>query len=292
MKNIILAICGLTIVACQNNKTTNTVEVISDSVVSSVSIAEMVSIAKMDSIEKTFFKDSLAYKVAHYYKETKRSNNATDSSSYGYVKAIYPNFAVNQKFLNNKILSIITAEPWTGNITYSIEKASEKFLKEYLEFKKDYPDSPAGYTWDQSLKVSFQDVNLAVLTSNSYIYTGGAHGLESVLYFNLDLKSEKELALTDLLNGNYKNKLTAVAESIFRKNEGLTEDEPLDNYFFENKIFKLNENFAITKKGLFFTYNPYEIKSYAEGRTNLLIPYSRIKDLIKPNSFISKYVNK
>ena len=289
MKNILLIISCLTILSCQNKKATHTESTKSDS---TTIVPETDSLPKAASIEKTNFKDSLTYKTVYYHKETKKVAIKNDSNNYGYVKAYYPVFSARHRFLNDQVINIITAAPWTGETASSMEKASEKFLKEYLDFKKDVPDSPAGYSWDQNLKVSYQDANLVVLTSDSYIYTAGAHGLESLLYFNFDVKEKKKLALKDLFIANYSKKLTEIAEQIFRKNEGLTADEPLDNYFFENKTFNLNNNFAITPKGLLFTYNPYEIKSYAEGRTNLLVPYSSITSLIKPNSFISKYVNK
>ncbi|WP_017258303.1 DUF3298 and DUF4163 domain-containing protein [Pedobacter arcticus] len=279
MRIIVIALCCLTIVACQNKKATNTE-------------ATNQSTTETDTVNKPIFKDSLKYSIVHFYKTTEKSRNPKDSSDYAYVKAVYPKFGDSQKYLSNKVLSIVTAEPWTGNKTYSLDKASQSFFKDYLDFKKDYPDAPGGYTWDENLKVSFQDVNLVVFTAETYVYTGGAHGIGSTVYHNIDLKNQKELTLKDLLVADYNKKLTAVAASIFRKDEGITADEPLDQYFFENKVFKLNDNFAITAKGLLFTYNVYEIKPYSDGTTDLLIPYVAIKDLIKSNSFISKYVNK
>lgn len=279
IKNLFLAVFGLILMACQNqnNKHSQT-----DSNTTKIAVA----------IEEKgiSFKDSLPYQMVHFYKATEKSRIPADSSKYAYVKADYPTFASDQEFLNNKILNIVTAEPWTGNKHYSVEKAAQSFFKEYLEFKKDYPDSPAGYTWDDQLNVSFQDTNLVALTHVSYIYTGGAHGLQSIIYYNLDLKNNKQLELKDLLSANYSNKLTDIAESIFRKDEGLSENEGLDNYFFENNVFVINDNFIITPKGLLFTYNPYEIKAYAEGTTDLLIPYSRLTEFIKPDSFIAKYI--
>jgi hypothetical protein len=38
-------------------------------------------------------------------------------------------------------------------------------------------------------------------------------------------------------------------------------------------------------------YNPYEIKPYVAGTTKLVIPYTEIKDLIKPNSIIYRLYN-
>lgn len=285
MRYILIIAALMCFSACQNGKTTTAN---SSSASSSAISSDDASI--QNSKKNDYFKDSLAYKTISFYKETKKSSLLADSNKFAYVKASYPQFADKQVFLNKEINTIITAKPWTGEPAENIEAATASFFKDYYNFKKDAPDSPAGYEWINNVEVSFQDTNLVVLTTTAYVYTGGAHGLESITYKNLDVKNKKEIALKDLFLPNFNSKLTKIAESIFRKDEGLTQTEPLENYFFENKAFTLNNNFAITKKGLLFTYNPYEIKSYAEGTTNLLIPYLKIKNLIKPKSFISTYI--
>lgn len=289
MKYILTITALLGLGACQNNKT-HTERTATDSSLSINNVNDSVLIH--NSPKTHLYKDSLKYKTVSFYKETKKSSLTNDSNNFAYVKAHYPKFASDQSFLNKRITSIITSEPWTGKQAKSIEAATASFFKDYYSFKKEAPDSPAGYEWNTNLSVSFQDTNLVVLTNDSYFYTGGAHGLENIIYYNLDVKNGKDLVLKDLLIPNYKSKLTAVAEIIFRKNEGLSKTEPLTSYFFENQKFVINDNFAITQKGLMFTYNPYEIKSYAEGITHLLIPYAQITDLIKSDSFISKLINK
>ena len=83
-------------------------------------------------------------------------------------------------------------------------------------------------------------------------------------------------------------RLTYMASTIFRKQEGLSPTQSLENYFFENQKFSLNTNFLITKKGLLFYYNSYEIRSYAEGPMELLVPYTAISGLLKINPYIPK----
>ena len=55
-------------------------------------------------------------------------------------------------------------------------------------------------------------------------------------------------------------------------------------------MFALNDNFLVTPVGIRFLYNEYEIKSYAEGQTELLIPYNKIKSLLRPQSVVSQYL--
>ena len=119
-----------------------------------------------------------------------------------------------------------------------------------------------------------------------YNYTGGAHPNSSLIYVNYDIFSRKIIKLSDLINPIMMARLTYTASTIFRKQEGLSPTESLENFFFENQKFSLNTNFLITKKGLLFYYNPYEIRSYAEGPMELLVPYSAISTLLKINPYI------
>jgi hypothetical protein len=58
-------------------------------------------------------------------------------------------------------------------------------------------------------------------------------------------------------------------------------NEPLSNALFENSIEPTN-NFCITKKGILFLYNPYEIAAYAMGEIELFIPFEELKTVVNP----------
>jgi len=64
------------------------------------------------------------------------------------------------------------------------------------------------------------------------------------------------------------------------------DDLEKDGGLFENKI-AYNDNFAVTKEGLKFYYNNYEIAPYASGPTEILITYSELNDLISKNSILN-----
>jgi len=72
----------------------------------------------------------------------------------------------------------------------------------------------------------------------------------------------------------------------------LKPDENLEEagFWFNEGNFKLNDNFLITTDGLKFFFNSYEIGPYAIGTTELLIPFSRIKNILKDNSVLKKFI--
>jgi Protein of unknown function (DUF3298) len=42
------------------------------------------------------------------------------------------------------------------------------------------------------------------------------------------------------------------------------------------------ENFYVTTAGIGFLYAPYEIKSFADGEVNLLVPFSALNAYLQP----------
>jgi hypothetical protein len=143
------------------------------------------------------------------------------------------------------------------------------------------------------VKVIRQDSALLALEYGGYSYQGGAHGGSFTGFVNWDVKTDKQVTLDDILVSGYQAQLTKIAEKIFRKDEKLTDTSSLANdYFFKDNKFALNENYSITPAGIRFVYNQYEIKPYAAGQTELVLPYSQIKTLMRPQSAASQYIHK
>lgn len=228
--------------------------------------------------------DTLSYKMESFFKTEKDCPKDTCDA---YVAAKYPVFT--NKELNDFVLKVITPAPLKDNPASSFTIAADSFINEYLDYKSEFPDSPMGYHWDQTLAVTYQNKELISFTHTTYAYTGGAHGMQPVLYHNLNKANFTKIKLEDILVENYQSELTKIAEEIFRKNEGLKPQDNLDDYFFEDKKFILNDNFLITADGLLFLYNQYEIKAYAYGTTQLLIPYTKIKHLITDNGVLKTF---
>ncbi|MDB5002962.1 MAG: hypothetical protein JWQ34_1187 [Mucilaginibacter sp.] len=206
------------------------------------------------------------------------------------VKISYPMFN-GQDSLNEivsyKLVNLFGAdEPGTD-----LQQYTEHFLAGYNAFKKHDKRSAMFFTLDSHAKIIRQDSSLTTLEISGYNFKGGAHGSSITTFINWNTKAQKSIDLGDVLTDNYKDKLTAIADTIFRKQEKLSETASLTNdYFFKDSKFALNENFSITPLGIRFLYNQYEIKPYAAGTTDLFIPYAKIKSLLKPNTVITQYL--
>lgn len=211
-------------------------------------------------------------------------------SSCTVVNIKYPLF-VERDALNDTVTKKLTGLFGFFQDSISLKEMGEHFLTTYYNFKHRNKRSEIFFTLNSNAQVLRQDSNLTTIETDSYTFQGGAHGGSFTFFINWDTKADKNLTLEDILIDGYKPKLTQVADTIFRQQEKLTNTSSLaKDYFFKGDQFKLNRNFSITPLGLKFVYNIYEIKPYAAGRTELLIPYNKIKPLLKPNTVITQYI--
>lgn len=129
-----------------------------------------------------------------------------------------------------------------------------------------------------------------------YIYMGGAHGLETRNYYNYDLKTGKLITESDIFVDNYSADLaTLIKLRIVEESIGNAEKEPilkLEETVYWTDSIKPNGNFYITDESINYVFNPYEIAPYSLGETEVALPFSLLKNILKPNSVISYLVEK
>lgn len=188
-------------------------------------------------------------------------------------------FQVNYPiFSDSKINDFIHFKLVVDSGKNALEEMGEEFINDYDEY---YAQSTFKSKWfiSKDDSVAVQTRNYIGFKSDYESYTGGAHGNYYTNFFNYDVEENKELVITDFIN-DYK-RLLNLAESIFRKQENLSENQSLSEaYFFEKGVFSLPENFILNKNGLLFMYNIYEIKPYVSGHTELTIPYADLENML------------
>jgi hypothetical protein len=236
-------------------------------------------------------KDTLVYT---YKKIKERAPECGDKPDNGCTVAtiVYPIF-LGQRVLNDTVTRNLLAHfrldekhPDT-----SLKQLVHHFLKLYKNDKESSKRSDLIYQLDSKVSVVRQDSSLLTLQFEEYGYMGGAHGDLSTLFINWNTKANKKIELKDIFADGYSRDLNTVAENIFRKQEKLSDSASLTpGYLFKDGKFSLNNNFLITPIGIRFLYNQYEIKPYSAGQTNILIPYSQIRSLFRPNTVITQYI--
>lgn len=264
MKKLALFLITVSFMACQNEKK---------------SVGNTVTTKPANVTDLPFQYDS----VKVYSKNIITAENTSDTTKAVISYPVFSDQKINQ-FIEQKIMGFANE----GEHYSSYQDFTNAFIKNFDDFSKDNKDYSQTWFMDGKVEVVAQKPQYLSALITFVNYEGGAHPNSNFSYLNYNPVTHKEITLDSLISPEAMPKLTALAEKIFRKNEKLSPTASLkDSYFFENDKFSLNQNFTITTEGLKFLYNPYEIKAYAFGTTELLIPFAELKDIAKKNSLLN-----
>ena len=182
--------------------------------------------------------------------------------------------AQNQAYL----VEIFNSTP-DSSTSKNLEEAAENFIKEYFEFKNEFPESPAGYEAELSQEELVKNDSLLTYKTKFYLFTGGAHGYGAIRYLNFNVQNGKLLSISDLFSNEAA--FTAYAEKQFRKKFNITTESINSNgFFFEDDTYSLPENIAITEEEVILIYNPYEAASYAQGQLELIFKKEDVQEYL------------
>lgn len=227
--------------------------------------------------------DSLSYSMKSFYKSYKGCSDTAFGCTY--LKAEYPVFTsgshkdeINRIILGYMVDSVFTTETQAGNKT--LDGLAASLFSEYIKLKEEIPDFDAGYVLEITASAAFNSKGILTVFVGNYSYTGGAHPNSFLKYFVFDLSTGKTLKTADIFEQGFEKKLNKMIEKKFRKQYELSDDKPLTEILFENKI-EFNNNFAITKEGIEFLYNKYEIMAYVYGPAEIKFSFEELKGLVK-----------
>jgi hypothetical protein len=175
----------------------------------------------------------------------------------------------------------------------SVNALMVRFLADYAAFKASEPTSAQNWFLERKAFVLRSAPSLVTLSLSERSYLGGAHGMETVHYVNLDPVTGARKLLTDVLEEAARPDAIALAEARFREVRGIAEGTTLKDagFTFENDTFVLSDNFALRDDGLAFYYNPYDVAPYAMGATEIVLTPDEIRPLLKPAYALTESTN-
>lgn len=133
------------------------------------------------------------------------------------------------------------------------------------------------------------------LTVSSYA-AGAAHPNSDTEVVNFDLKNGRSLKLAELFSpgAKYLQALsTYCIQDLKKQAKAQGEAAPLEDDWIKRGAgpeLSNYDNWTITKKGLNITFDPYQVAAYAAGPQRVVVPYSSLKDIIKPDGPIGQFV--
>ncbi len=204
------------------------------------------------------------------------------------VDAEYPQIEGDARFdnFNREVRGLITRD-------VAAFKTSE--TSEETDAGAETPAETGDSTLDvrYGIRCATDDLISIEFTEGSY-ERGAAHGNSNTTVVNYDVKNGKKLALADLFNpkSNFLSVLSAYCMKDLRERAKKDKDAMLDEEMMKSGAAPRADNYqacAITKKGLWITFDPYQVAAYAAGPQHVLVPYSALKDIMKPDGPVAAF---
>jgi hypothetical protein len=166
-------------------------------------------------------------------------------------------------------------------------KSSETAAGAETDTGADVPAEIGDSSQDIGYEIRFatDDLISVQFTEDSYS-RGAAHGNQLTSVLNYDVKNGKKLALADLFNpkSNYLSVISAYCIKDLKSQAQKNKETMLSDDMIQSGASARADNYrawAITRKGLWITFDPYQVAAYAAGPQFVLVPYSALKDIIK-----------
>ena len=128
-----------------------------------------------------------------------------------------------------------------------------------------------------------QRENIATFTMGYHHYSGGAHGMYSTQFVNVDLDKKTIIRLDDVFTKAQQNKVKALLWEIYQ-NESRGDNGERQEPFTAKADFYLSNNFYFSQDGIVFVYPPYTLGPYAAGEKELRLSLydDEVKALLTP----------
>ncbi|NDV94672.1 DUF3298 domain-containing protein [Dysgonomonas sp. 521] len=194
---------------------------------------------------------------------------------------------LNLKEIQNIFACIIVGKPdFRGTPHEAMNKVQADYTADAEELAgihatedSDFPHF-SNYEYNRSSKISMETESLVTASIYDYTYTGGAHGLYGVSYYNIDKKTGTLIKEEQLFVPGYKDKLAVLIQNEISRRNNLHDDEEEIGLLVDLQDVGPNDNFYFGNEGIVYVYNIYEITPYAQGIVEITIPYDQVTPLV------------
>jgi hypothetical protein len=164
------------------------------------------------------------------------------------------------------------------------DSLAARFLAGHAQIVAAFPGGPRDWNITRDIALETLPFGLSTLRIEDVRYEGGAHGMARITYQSFDPATGARLRLVDLADSTGRDSLEAMGERAFRAARELSEDVDLQEagfFVWNGGDFALSENFGVTRAGLVFHWNPYDIAPYSEGPSTITLPWEAVRRFIR-----------
>ncbi|MDB5239620.1 MAG: hypothetical protein JWP57_245 [Spirosoma sp.] len=167
------------------------------------------------------------------------------------------------------------------NAQSNLATAATLFAADYETMISDM--GGMGGCWELKMQADTLYTSAKALTvrMETYAYTGGAHPNSNRALYMFDRETGHTLSMTDLVSDT--TALLDVVERAFRRQQEIRPHTNLEEhgYFLRDGRFFLPANIGLSRAGMVFCYNPYEIAAYAVGPIEVTVPYAQLSGILR-----------
>lgn len=199
---------------------------------------------------------------------------------------------LDQQILNqlSKMLDVVDADtaaasaPKTAEQKTGLDTQAQAYANAFVKIDEELKALSSSHQISLMIKPKILQPKgkLATVVLNSSSYLGGAHGSTSQRYYNFDLANQKQIQLHDLLLPKQKAILDKLAHEAFKVwiVDAKLATDPKE--YEQAWPFQVTDNFLLGEQGLILQYGEYEIGPYVVGLPRLVIPFSELQGVLKP----------
>lgn len=209
----------------------------------------------------------------------RQADNCTENEECSSVSVTWEVFkqqpALNKAILNQLLLQL-QGDDAQQTATQSLEEIATAFLVEAAEVEQI---SSARWQLNGDAERLGRRGDLLTVEIKTYRYTGGAHGIPSVAWFNWDLSDDKQVSLPQVIREGEEQKFWELAEEAHQ--HWLDEQTGIDAEYRESWPFQRSEDFRFNNDGIVLLYGVYALGPYALGPVQLTIPWQQLQDVVR-----------
>ncbi|MGL6162674.1 DUF3298 domain-containing protein [Microbulbifer sp.] len=157
----------------------------------------------------------------------------------------------------------------------SLEEVADIFLAEAAQ---GHVGSSARWQLTGEAKRLARRDDLLTVEINSYLYTGGAHGMPATHWLNWDLAADEEVPLSETIRKGQEKDFWGEARAAHRR--WLDTQPGTDREFRETWPFRRSNDFRFDDQGLVLLYNVYALGPYVLGPVELTIPWKDLRGIV------------
>lgn len=212
---------------------------------------------------------------------------STDQTLKDSLNAFFISACFGDKYIGQKPADVV--KEYTQNYIAEYRRDLEPMYTKDKETKEDTASIGAWYSYYKGIEshVQLYEKDLLVYRVDYNEYTGGAHGMYMTTFLNMDLTLMRPLRLDDIFVGDYQETLTDLIWNQLMTDNQVTSHEALEDLGYGSTgDIAPTENFFLSKDGITFYYNVYEITPYSMGTTKVTLPFSMMEHLLGSNPII------